>query len=233
MAGMTDSILEQAPERFPDASCSFPLAGPAGKLEVGTDVPQETPARRGTAVICHPHPLHGGTMHNKVVTMIERALRESGLATVRFNFRGVGKSEGAFDEGRGEGDDLAAVVEWVRAARPDDAVWLAGFSFGSFVSLANAVRLDAAALVSVAPPVERSYDFDAIELPTCPWLVIQGEEDEVVDAEKVFAWLASIDREPTIIRMPETSHFFHRRLLDLRGAIKNAVRTWLPPERQA
>src|SRR5699024_1338816 len=119
MAGMTDSILEQAPERFPDASCSFPLAGPAGKLEVGTDVPQETPARRGTAVICHPHPLHGGIMHNKVVTMIERALRESGLATVRFNFRGVGKSEGAFDEGRGEGDDLAAVVEWVRAARPD------------------------------------------------------------------------------------------------------------------
>ncbi len=233
MADMTDSILEQAPERFPDTSCSFPLPGPAGKLEVTTDVPQDVPARRGTAVICHPHPMHGGTMRNKVVTMIERALRESGLRTVRFNFRGVGKSEGTFDEGRGEGDDLAAVVRWVRAACPDDDLWLAGFSFGSYVSLSRAEALGAKALVSVAPPVERSYDFDTFDLPTCPWLIVQGEEDEVVDPAKVFEWVEAIDREPTLIRMPETSHFFHRRLLDLRGAIKNAVRSWLPPERQA
>ena len=80
-------------------------------------------------------------MHNKVVTMVERALRESGLDTVRFNFRGTGESEGSYDEGDGEGDDLAAVVEWVRRTRPDDALWLAGFSFGSYVTIRNAVRL--------------------------------------------------------------------------------------------
>ncbi|HET6588167.1 MAG TPA: alpha/beta fold hydrolase [Oleiagrimonas sp.] len=230
---MTDSTLAQAPDTFPDASLGFTLAGPVGKLEVSVDVPTASHARKGTAVICHPHPLEGGTMHNKVVTMLERALRESGLATVRFNFRGVGDSEGSFDNARGEGDDLAAVCAWVRRVRPDDALWLAGFSFGSFVALANAVRLRADALISVAPPVGRSYDFDAITLPDCPWLVIQGEDDEVVEPQAVFDWLDSLDKEPTVIRMPETSHFFHRRLLDLRGAVKNAVRTWLPPERKA
>ncbi|HET7301487.1 MAG TPA: alpha/beta family hydrolase [Oleiagrimonas sp.] len=230
---MTDSTLAQAPDTFPDAGLGFTLAGPAGKIEVTVDVPAASHARKGTAVICHPHPLEGGTMHNKVVTMLERALRESGLATVRFNFRGVGDSEGSFDNAHGEGDDLAAVCAWVRRVRPDDALWLAGFSFGSFVALDNAVRLGADALISVAPPVGRSYDFDAIELPDCPWLVIQGEDDEVVEPQAVFDWLDSLDKEPTLIRMPETSHFFHRRLLDLRGAVKNAVRTWLPPERRA
>jgi alpha/beta superfamily hydrolase len=184
-------------------------------------------------VICHPHPLEGGTMHNKVVTMLERALRESGLATVRFNFRGVGASEGEFDQGRGEGEDLAAVSQWVRRVHPDDALWLAGFSFGSYVALANAVRLDAAALITVAPPVGRSYGFDSIELPACPWLLIQGEADEVVDAQAVFDWVDTLEQPPSVVRMPDTSHFFHRRLLDLRGAVKNAVRTWLPPERGA
>ncbi len=232
MTGMTDSTLARAPDTFPDTGRSFALDGPAGKLEVGTDVPSAGHARQGTAVICHPHPLEGGTMHNKVVTMLERAMRESGLATVRFNFRGTGASEGTFDHARGEGDDLAAVVAWVRKVRPDDALWLAGFSFGSFVALDNAARLGAAALVTVAPPVGRNYDFDAVALPGCPWLVVQGEDDEVVDPQAVFDWIDGLEDKPTLIRMPETSHFFHRRLLDLRGAVKNAVRTWLPPERQ-
>ncbi|HEX7340784.1 MAG TPA: alpha/beta fold hydrolase [Rhodanobacteraceae bacterium] len=230
---MTDSTLTSAPDHFPTEGTSFALAGPAGKLEVATDVPTASHARRGTAVICHPHPLQGGTMRNKVVTMIERALRESGLATVRFNFRGAGASEGAFDDARGEADDLAAVVAWARRVHPGDALWLAGFSFGSYVALAHANRLGANALISVAPPVGRSYDFDAINLPTCPWLVIQGEADEVVDPAAVFDWIEQIDATPTLIRMPDTSHFFHRRLLDLRGAIKNAIRDWLPAERTA
>lgn len=232
MTDMTDSTFEQAPDQFPDAGCSFPLPGPAGKLEVTTDFPQEVPPRQGTVVICHPHPLHGGTMRNKVVTMLERALRESGLGTVRFNFRGVGRSEGSFDNGTGEGEDLAAVAEWVRRVQPHDALWLAGFSFGSFVVLNNATRLGAEALITVAPPVGRDYGFDTIELPDCPWLVVQGEEDEVVDAEGVFEWLEQIDVEPVVIRMSETSHFFHRRLLDLRGVVKNSTRSWLPPERR-
>ena len=228
---MTETTLAPAPDQFPAGAASFALAGPAGKLEIMVDVPAAGQARAGVAVICHPHPLEGGTLRNKVVTMLERSLRESGLATVRFNFRGVGASEGTYDEGRGESEDLAAVVAWARRLRPGDALWLAGFSFGSFVALRNAGRLGADALVTVAPPVGRNWNFDAIDLPTCPWLVVQGEEDEIVDPAAVFAWLDTLDPAPALVRMPETGHFFHRRLMDLRGAVKNAVRAWLPPER--
>ena len=211
---------------------SFTVRGPAGGLEAASS-PADGKAdgtSRGIAVICHPHPLHGGTMHNKVVTIIERALRELGLDTLRFNFRGIGQSEGAFDDGVGESEDLAAAVAWARKVRPGVALWLAGFSFGSYVVLRNAKRLDADALITVAPPVGR-WDFDAIELPDCPWLVVQGEEDEVVDPQLVFDWVENLAVAPQLVRMPETSHFFHRRLMDLRGAIKNAMRGYLPEAR--
>lgn len=230
---MNTDLKQTEPDSFPEASASFLLAGPAGAIEVASspaDAESEG-ARRGIAIICHPHPMHGGTMHNKVVTIIERALGELGLDTLRFNFRGVGKSEGAYDEGNGEGDDLAAVVAWVRRVRPSDAIWLAGFSFGSYVALRNAKHLDADALISIAPPVGR-WEFDAIELPECPWLVVQGEEDEVVDPQAVFAWVDSLANPPQLVRMPETSHFFHRRLMDLRGLVKNAMRASLPALRE-
>jgi uncharacterized protein len=228
MRGMSNDPLSTTPETFPAQSATFLLSGPAGVIETATE-PAEVKAggsSQGIAVICHPHPLHGGTMHNKVVTIIERSLRELGLDTVRFNFRGIGKSEGAFDEGEGESDDLAAVVAWARKVRPGAALWLAGFSFGSYVALRNAKRLDADALITIAPPVGR-WDFDAIELPDCPWLVVQGEEDEVVDPQVVFDWIERLKEPPQLMRMPETSHFFHRRLMDLRGAIKNAMRAHL------
>ncbi|TBR36204.1 MULTISPECIES: alpha/beta hydrolase [Dyella] len=227
---MDPIALPTQPDTFPDQAASFALDGPAGKLECISDVAERTEARRGTAVICHPHPLQGGTMHNKVVTMVERALRESGLDTVRFNFRGTGASEGVFDNGNGEGDDLAAVVAWVRQQRPDDALWLAGFSFGSYVSIRNTVRLGANALISIAPPAGR-WDFAHLDPPQCPWLVVQGEEDEIVDPQAVYDWIDSLAKKPELVRMPETSHFFHRRLMDLRGAIKHAVHEWLPPLR--
>jgi alpha/beta superfamily hydrolase len=230
MLSMNEPLVD-APDTFPAEAFSFVLAGPAGKLEVTTDAADRADARRGTAVICHPHPLQGGTMHNKVVTMLERSLRESGLDTVRFNFRGVGASEGEFDNGLGEGDDLAAVVKWARGVHPGDALWLAGFSFGSFVSISNAVRLQADALVSIAPPAGR-WDFSSLRTPSCPWLIVQGEEDEVVDPQAVYDWIESLDAEPVLVRMPETSHFFHRRLMDLRGAVKHGVKDWLPPVRQ-
>jgi len=222
--------LPANPASFPDTAASFMLDGPAGKLETISDVAEAAEARRGVAVICHPNPVQGGTMHNKVVTMVERSLRESGLDTVRFNFRGTGQSEGSHDEGRGEGDDLAAVVEWARRTHPDDALWLAGFSFGSYVTIDNAVRLGADALISIAPPVGR-WEFGALTLPTCPWLVVMGEADEVVEPKAVFDWIDALERKPELIRMPDTGHFFHRRLLDLRGAIKHAVAHWLPSTR--
>lgn len=229
MRTMSNESSRSAPTEFPRESASFLLPGPVGDLEVACE-PAETRAKSppaGIAVICHPHPLHGGTMHNKVVTIIERSLRELGLDTVRFNFRGIGKSAGTFDEGEGESDDLASVVRWARTVRPEAPLWLAGFSFGSYVALRNAKALDADALITIAPPVGR-WDFDAIDLPDCPWLVVQGEEDEVVDPQLVFDWVESLDVSPHLVRMPETSHFFHRRLMDLRGAVKNAMRVYLP-----
>ncbi|MGH8162760.1 MAG: alpha/beta hydrolase, partial [Rhodanobacteraceae bacterium] len=156
---MGDPPSIQAPAEFPDETAGFALPGPAGLLEAATARPEAAIARAGTAIICHPHPQHGGNLRNKVVTMLERSLRESGLATVRFNFRGVGDSEGRYDEGDGESGDLVAVAQWVRRVRPNDALWLAGFSFGSYVSIAQAVPLHADALISIAPPAGR-YGLD-------------------------------------------------------------------------
>lgn len=202
------------------------VAGPAGALEVAFD-PAEAP-KAVVAVLCHPLPTEGGSMHNKVVTMAARALRECGVGTVRFNFRGVGASEGSFDNGQGESDDLRAIANWARAQHPDSALWLAGFSFGAFVSLRMSAELQPSALVSIAPPVGRSWDFKAIVPPACPWLVIQGDADEFVDADAVQDWVQSLPHPPNLVRMPDTSHFFHRKLMDLRGAIRNGVRDWLP-----
>lgn len=213
---------------FPAASGELVLHGPAGAIEAIAGLPDAADARDGVAIICHPHPLHGGTMHNKVVTMLERALRELGLATIRFNFRGVGASDGAHDDGLGETLDLIAIGEWVHAVRPGAALWLAGFSFGSFVAAKAARHLSPAQLVLVAPPVGK-WPFAALPLPPCPWLVVQGEADDVVSPQAVFDWIAELADPPTLVRMPDTDHFFHRRLLDLRGAVKNAVRTNLPP----
>src|SRR5262252_3161195 len=109
-------VAATAPPEFRE-SPKFTLPGPAGVLEAATALPESADARRGTAIICHPHSQHGGTMHNKVVTIIERSLRELGLATVTFNFRGVGESAGSYDDGRGETDDLLAVAGWVQQVR--------------------------------------------------------------------------------------------------------------------
>ena len=205
------------------------IAGPAGRIEAALDLPEtDVAAQPVLAIVCHPLPTEGGTMHNKVVTMAARALRECGVATLRFNFRGVGQSEGEFDDGRGELDDLRMVAAWARAQHPDKALWLAGFSFGAWVSLRAAAELRASALLSIAPPVGRSWDFGDVAVPDIPWLVIQGEADEIVDAQAVYAWLADQPRPPQLVKMPDTSHFFHRKLMDLRGAVKNGVRGWLP-----
>jgi len=215
---------------FPTTPATLLLDGPAGALEVAVDLPEPADARPLVAVVCHPLPTEGGTMHNKVVTMVARALRELGATTVRFNFRGTGGSAGGFDQGNGERDDLRTVVEWVRAARPDDALWLAGFSFGAYVSLSAAAQLQPDALVSIAPPASgRGWDFGPIQVPEVPWLVVQGDADEIVDPQSVYDWIDTLPRKPQLVRMYDTSHFFHRKLIDLRGAIQHEVKAWLPP----
>jgi len=218
------------PPSFPAETGTVLLPGPAGLLELAVELPAEGEARRGVAVLCHPNPPDGGTMHNKVVTMASRALVECGIATVRFNFRGVGQSQGSFDNGRGEVLDLLAVARWAQGARPDDALWLCGFSFGAWVALQAARQLPVQQMISIAPPVG-FRDFTGVLPPACPWLLVQGETDEIVDAAAVFAWAAKQVPPPSIVRMADTGHFFHRRLLDLRGAIKNGVRRNLPPLR--
>ncbi len=221
--------MADARPAFPEQSGAILLPGPAGTLELLVDLPEPTEALPLTVVICHPHPMHGGSLHNKVVTMVERSLRELGARTVRFNFRGVGASQGEYDDGRGETLDLLAVAEWVREQRPKDALWLAGFSFGAYVALLGARHLPIRQMISLAPPVGR-WDFSAVLPPPCPWLVLQGEDDDVVDPQAVFKWVDSIPEpeRPALVRMPDTGHFFHRRLMDLRGALKNGVRGNLP-----
>lgn len=229
LKAMPEARTVQQPGDFPSERSEFLLRGPAGMLDCATDVPEPDEERPGTIIICHPHPEHGGTMHNKVVTILERSMREMGLRTVRFNFRGVGASEGAFDDGYGETDDLFAVAEWVRRTRPDDMLWLGGFSFGSYITARAALNLDIGFLISIAPPVDR-YAFDSLHHPECPWLVIQGDEDEVVSADAVSAWAGQLKPPPELLIMQNADHFFHRRIMDLRGLLKNGVRDHLPGE---
>jgi hypothetical protein len=218
---MTDPV-------FPTESGTLVLQGPAGDIEAAVDLPMDQkPALPLTAVLCHPLSTEGGTMHNKVVTMAARALRELGAAAVRFNFRGVGRSAGRFDHGEGEQEDLAAVTAWVRSHRPDDALWLAGFSFGAYVSLRATAALQPDALISIAPPAGR-WNLDGIAEPQCRWLLIQGDADEVVEPRAVYDWVATLKQPPDLVCMPDTSHFFHRKLIDLRGAIQHGVKAWLP-----
>jgi hypothetical protein len=205
--------------------CNQPLtlAGPAGTLEALTVCPAADDVA-ATAVILHPHPLHGGTMQNKVVHTLARGFADLGVASVRFNFRGVGASAGRFANGEGETEDALAVIDWVRSQRPGAPIWLAGFSFGAYVALRAAAQSPLSGLVTVAPAVHL-YDFSLLALPQCPWLLIQGEADEVVPAGAVRDWLSGVVPQPRTLFLPDVGHFFHGRLAD----IKAALRDFVPP----
>lgn len=202
---------------FPEAKQhSLMIEGPVGQLEAITQCP-ESP-RDITAIICHPHPLYAGTMHNKVVHTLSKAFLELSIKTVRFNYRGVGESEGSYGEGVGETDDALAIARWAKRVAPNDRLWLAGFSFGSYVAARAASELQPEQLVTVAPAVSR-FDFSELQPVGCPWLVLQGEADEVVSPEKVYQWVESSPEEPTLIRFPEVGHFFHGQLIALRDTV--------------
>jgi uncharacterized protein len=198
------------------------IAGPAGSLQAIAEDPL-VPAPN-YAVLCHPHPLFGGTMENKVVTTLARALHATGTPTLRFNFRGVGASEGAFDGGMGETDDAAAVASYGAMRWPGRQLVLAGFSFGAFVALRLAQQRELARLITVAPPVER-FDFSSLAAPACPWLVVQGDADDVVDPHRVLAWAQALEPAPRLLVMPGVGHFFHGHLSVLRDAVVDAIRS--------
>jgi uncharacterized protein len=202
------------------------LKGPAGALEAIL----EDPGVPGPsyAVICHPHPLFGGTMENKVVTTIARALRETGIPTVRFNFRGVGASDGAFDQGVGETADADVVATWAAEHWPGRSLVAAGFSFGGYVALRLAQlresqQREPRLLITVAPAVQR-FDANSSAAPRCPWLVVQGDADDVVDPAAVINWVNSLEPKPQLVVMPGVGHFFHGRLQELRDAVITTVR---------
>ncbi len=199
------------------------IDGPAGQLELLLNYPDpdKYPASKPVVVICHPHPLYGGSLTNKVVHMIGRAVNDLGLAAIRFNFRGVGKSEGSFDDGRGESDDLAAVVHWVRQQYPDSPLWLAGFSFGAYIALKAHKRVDAEKLLLVAPPVTL-YDLEGVSEVAIPWWVIQGGQDEVIDPLAVDRWVKQHSTPPIYEWYEPGSHFFHGQLNYLRDFVKQA-----------
>jgi len=200
---------------------SFMLNGPTGMLEVKTAEPK-TQTFPITVINCHPHPLHGGMMENKVVTTIFRTFRQMGARVLRFNYRGVGKSEGEYGHGIGETDDLLAVIQWVKQVRPLDQIWLTGFSFGAYVVMraASDKALDIKQLLTIAPAVDR-VDFEGLAVPECPWLVIQGDADEVVSPQAVFHWVDTLPSPPTLIKVNDAGHFFHGRLLDLRKILED------------
>lgn len=207
-----------------ESSChSGPLLidGPAGQLELRLDYPDGCPAGKPVAIICHPHPLHGGSLTNKVVHMIGRAVNDLGLATVRFNFRGVGQSGGRFDDGRGETDDLQTVADWVHTQHPDSPVWLAGFSFGAYIALQGHQGVAAEKLLLVAPPVTL-YDLSAITTVAIPWWVLQGGEDEVIDPYAVDDWVKRHPTPPHYEWYAPAGHFFHGQLNYLREYVKQA-----------
>ena len=196
----------------------FLLNGPAGKIEVMT-TPTSHTEKAVTSIICHPHPLYGGTMHNKVVTTAAKSFKRLGVKTVLFNFRGVGKSEGHYDNAIGETDDLRAILGWVKEACPNDEIWLAGFSFGSYVvaKVAN-TNMDIGRLITIAPTVN-NYNYKTFTNVACPWLVILGDQDELVPLEKMKAF---VGQPPVPVRfavIQEASHFFHGKLIELQETL--------------
>ncbi len=198
------------------------IPGPAGALEVQLAVPADYQTGQPVAVVCHPHSLHGGSMTNKVVHMLCKTLLEMNVVCVRFNFRGVGGSEGQFDNGVGETGDLLAVVDWLRARYPHTELWQAGFSFGAYVALRARSQTAASRVLLVAPPVDM-FDFGGLKLEGSNDLVIQGSRDEIVDASSVRQWIEQQDPPPSLLMLDGASHFFHARLNDLRTALKQGL----------
>jgi uncharacterized protein len=193
------------------------IAGPAGGLEALLEIPAGADGTR-VAVVCHPHPVYGGTMTNKVVHILAKAFGERGVPAVRFNFRGVGASAGAYDEGEGETQDALAVMDWAQQRFAGATLWAAGFSFGGAIAVRAAVLRDAKRLVTVAPAVHR-FAVDGAQLPRCPWLLVQGDHDELVDAGEIQRWVAALAQPPRLVLLPGVDHFFHGRINELRKVV--------------
>jgi len=199
--------------------------GPAGRLEAILKEPSE-PATRA-AIVCHPHPLFGGTMHNKVVFRIARAFQEAGFAALRFNFRGTGRSEGMHDHGHGEQDDVRAALDFMHSKYAEAELWLAGFSFGAAMALRVGCSDDrVAGMITVGLPWS-IYDFSQSGDCSKPKLFVQGSGDQFAPVGDVMK-LYELVQGPKRLEIIDTAdHFFQGRLAELSAAIEEYVRSRL------
>ena len=196
------------------------IDGPQGQLEA---LYQDLPNAKGVALICHPNPVQGGTMLNKVVATLQRAARDAGLSTLRFNYRGVGASAGTSVAGTEEIDDARAAARWLREQQPELPLTVFGFSFGGYVagSLCGELEARGEALEHVfliAPAVSRFKDHDALP-QQAPMTVIQPDADEVIAPALVYDWSTALPRPHELLKVAECGHFFHGKLTDLKDLV--------------
>jgi alpha/beta superfamily hydrolase len=196
------------------------IDGPVGQIEA---LYLDLEDARGLALVCHPNPVQGGTMLNKVVSTLQRTARDAGLITLRFNYRGVGASAGASDMASGEVDDAQAVAQWLRNKHPDLPITLLGFSFGGFVAASLGGRLEAKgenlkALFMIAPAVMRLTSEHPLP-QNCPLTLIQPETDEVIEPQVVYDWSDAYERPHELLKVAECGHFFHGKLTDLKDLV--------------
>ncbi|QXH36674.1 alpha/beta hydrolase [Pseudomonas muyukensis] len=196
------------------------IDGPCGQLEA---LYLDVADARGAVLICHPNPVQGGTMLNKVVSTLQRTARDAGYVTLRFNYRGVGQSAGSHDMGAGEVDDAEAVAAWLREQHPELPLVLMGFSFGGFVATSLAGRLEGEGvelqqLFMIAPAVMRlTEQFPLPERATLT--IIQPDSDEVVAPQLVYDWSEALSRPHELLKVAECGHFFHGKLTDLKDLL--------------
>ena len=207
---------------YPAGNLFIPVAH--GRLEA--IIKESSDQSTGVALVCHPHPLGGGTMHNKVVFRAAAALQEAGFVTLRFNFRGVGQSTGEHDEGRGELDDVRAALNYLASNYPGSKILLCWFSFGARVGLEVGIADDRVNyLIGIGTPLNR-YDFGFLERCLKPLLLVHGERDEHGDIEKLRSFVSQIQSrvDVQLVVIPDADHFFEGQLNDLKRAIGDWVR---------
>lgn len=200
------------------------IEGPAGLLQglLEDPAPQFQQSPPIVAVLCHPHPQQGGDMNHKIMYTLSRALQAFNVPVLRFNYRGVGESDGEYDEAIGETDDAIAAMEWMHQRYPNAELWLGGFSFGGAVAMRAAHAMPIKQLITVAPPVAY-FQRISLTLPTCPWLVIQGKDDEHIDGKAVYHFVERVAPPVVFESFDGVGHFFHRK----QSLITNAIKDYL------
>ena len=209
------------------------ITGPAGRLEThllepGPVLGGQICPPRSAVVLAHPHPLHGGTMHSKVVYQTAKALSRIGCVTLRFNFRGVGTSEGTFDEGRGEQEDFRAALSVMGERYPDVELWAAGYSFGAFIALNVGVADPrVTTLIGIAPPLMDKYDLSAVTRSDKPKFLIHGEADELIPLKEMWRFYGSLEEPKELVVIDTADHLFDGHVTEVGDAIEDLLKDFI------